>query len=238
MNLIVIPARYGSSRLPGKPLMDLCGKPLIQHVYERAILSKKKDDVIIATDDPRIKEAAESFGASVMMTGKNIRSGTERVYEVLKVIDADLIVNLQGDEPFIEPKLIDRLFEHMEKSEDYMATVCSEIRDEEEFKDPNCVKVVLDRFGYALYFSRSPIPYIKDKSDVKIFKHVGIYAFRKDFLKTYVEMAKGELEEAESLEQLRVLENGYRIRVLIEEYSGFGIDTPEDLERARKILCP
>lgn len=234
MNLVVIPARYGSKRLPGKPLIELFGKPIIQHVYERASLSKKKDRVIIATDDLRIKEVCETFGAEVVLTREDIQSGTERVYEVVKNVDADIVINLQGDEPFIDPDLIDKLFEHMEKSRDYVATLCTEIKHEEEFKDPNCVKVVLDKDSYALYFSRSPIPYLRNRGSTRLYKHIGIYAFRRDFLKRYVEMEKGILEETESLEQLRILENGLRIKVLTVDYSGFGIDTEEDLRKAKE----
>ncbi|MCX7857368.1 MAG: 3-deoxy-manno-octulosonate cytidylyltransferase [Deltaproteobacteria bacterium] len=236
MKLIAIPARYDSKRLPGKPLILLCGKPIIQWVYEKAEASKRKDKVIIATDDERIMGLARSFGAEVVMTDRNISSGTERIYEATKNTDANIIVNLQGDEPFMDPSLIDILFDYMEKSDDEMATLCTPISGDYEYKSPDSVKVVLDKRGYALYFSRSPIPYVRNRNQVKIYKHIGIYAYRKSFLSSYVSMEKGVLEETESLEQLRVLENGFKIKVLITNYCGFGIDTKEDLRKAQEIL--
>lgn len=237
MKVIAIPARYGSKRLPGKPLRQLCGKPLVQWVYERARESRKKDIVLIATDDERIREVAQSFGAEVIMTPKDLGSGTERIYEATKDMGAEFIVNLQGDEPFIDPSLIDMLFEHLEKTEDEMATLCAKIKDDYELKSPDCVKVVFDRRGYALYFSRSPIPYFREEKKAEFYKHIGVYAYRKSFLKKYVSMGKGFLEEAESLEQLRVLESGYKIKVLITDYQGFGIDTEEDLKKAEELLA-
>ncbi len=235
MKIIAIPARYGSTRLPGKPLRMICGKPLIQWVYERALGSKKKDLIIIATDDERIRTVAESFGAKVIMTGKEIETGTERVYQAIKDIPAEVVVNLQGDEPFIEPTLIDDLFDHIEKSNDYMATICTPRISEDEYRSSQCVKVVLDKEGYALYFSRAPIPYPRE-GKLKAYKHIGIYAYRKDFLERFVSMERGFLEEIESLEQLRALENGLKIKVLIREYEGIGVDTEEDLERAKQLF--
>ncbi len=253
--IIVIPARYASTRLPGKPLREICGKSIIFMVYEKAMLSRLKDAVIIATDDERIGNAGKAFGADVVMTSPNCKSGTDRCHEAIQGKDADIIVNLQGDEPFIKPDMIDMLFEAMTKEHLDMATLCTPIANEEEYSNPNTVKVVLDKSGFALYFSRSPIPYLRGqgfkepriqgieqtqnsklKTQNCIYKHIGIYAFSRSFLEKYVSLEKSPLEEAESLEQLRVLENGYRIKVLLTDYNGFGIDTEEDLERAQSVF--
>jgi len=238
-NVIVIPARYASTRLPGKPLIEINGKPLIQWVFENAMKSQLKDEIYIATDDKRIMERAKAFGADVIMTSMDCSSGTERTYEAIKEKEADIIVNVQGDEPFIRYDMIDILFSEIKKKRIYMATLCCKINDISEFVDPNTVKVVLNKKGYALYFSRSPIPYFRNSSDTQkkiVYKHIGIYGYTKDFLKRYINMKRGFLEEAESLEQLRVLENGYKIKVLITEYDGFGIDTKDDLKKAEKYL--
>jgi len=232
--LIVIPARYESTRLPGKPLLEIAGKPLIRLVYERAGESRLKDRIIVATDDNRIAEAVSSFGAEAVMTSPSCKSGTDRVFEAIKEREADIIINLQGDEPFIRPDMADLLFSVMEKEDLDMATLCCPIANDNEYHDPNTVKVVLDRHGFALYFSRSPIPYLRNGSNRPLlYKHIGIYAFKRDFLVRFVAMPKSRLEEMESLEQLRVLENGFRIKVLTTHYDGFGIDTLADLERAR-----
>ena len=240
--IIVIPARYSSTRLPGKPIINIGGKPLLQWVYEGACRSRQAQSVLVATDDERIKKAAFAFGAEVVMTDSALPSGTDRVFAAIQDREADLVINLQGDEPFIEAPSIDQLFSAMENGDDVaMATLCCPITDENEYGDPNTVKVVLNSLGFALYFSRSPIPFVKI-SNFKFqisnfaYKHIGIYGFTRSFLQQFVSMPKSPLEEAESLEQLRVLENGYRIKVIATDYSGFGIDTPEDLERARQIL--
>jgi 3-deoxy-manno-octulosonate cytidylyltransferase (CMP-KDO synthetase) len=235
--LIVIPARYESTRLPGKPLLEIAGKPLIRLVYERASESRLKDGVIVATDDERILNTVTAFGGNAVMTSSACRSGTDRVFEAMQHTEADLVINLQGDEPFMRPDMADLLFSVMEKEDLDMATLCSPITDDREYHDPNTVKVVLDGRGFALYFSRSPIPYLRNGSARPLFyKHIGIYAFKRDFLERFVKMPRSRLEEIESLEQLRVLENGFRIRVLTTQYDGFGIDTPADLERARLTL--
>lgn len=235
--IIVIPARYESTRLPGKPLLEISGKPLIHLVYERASGSRLKDRVIIATDDKRIMNAASSFGAEAVMTSSSCKSGTDRVFEAVKDTDADLIVNVQGDEPFIRPDMIDLLFSVMENESPDVATLCTPVTDNKEYIDPNTVKVVLDKNGFALYFSRSPIPYVRNENSRTIlYKHIGIYGFKADFLKQFVSMQKSRLEETESLEQLRILENGFRIKVLTTHYDGFGIDTMDDLQRARLTL--
>jgi 3-deoxy-manno-octulosonate cytidylyltransferase (CMP-KDO synthetase) len=239
--IIVIPARYASTRLPGKPIIDIGGKPLLQWVYEGACRSKLADRVLIATDEDRVKKTALDFGAEAIMTDPDLPSGTDRVFAAIQGQEADLIINLQGDEPFVEASIVDQLFSAMELGHTDMATLCCPLTDDREYQDPNTVKVVLDQSGFALYFSRSPIPYVKSP-DAKLltpnvaYKHIGIYAFTRPFLQKFVTMPKSRLEETESLEQLRVLENGYRIKVIVTDYRGFGIDTPDDLERARNKL--
>jgi len=191
----------------------------------------------VATDDERIVQATKAFGGDAVMTSSSCRSGTDRVFEAVRQREADLIINLQGDEPFMRPDMADLLFSVMENENLDMATLCSPIADEREYHDPNTVKVVLNDRGFALYFSRSPIPYLKnDTARPLLYKHIGIYAFKRDFLERFVKMPRSRLEEMESLEQLRVLENGFRIRVLTTQYDGFGVDTPADLERARLVL--
>lgn len=235
--IIVIPARYESTRLPGKPLLEVSAKSLVQLVYERASESRLADSVIVATDDRRIMDAALSFGAEAVMTSPSCKSGTDRVFEAVKDTDFDLIINVQGDEPFIRPDMIDLLFSVMENESLDVATLCAPVADDNEYSNPNTVKVVLDKNGFALYFSRSPIPYVRNgNTRSMLYKHIGVYGFKREFLQQFVSMQKSRLEETESLEQLRILENGYRIKVLTTHYDGFGIDTREDLQRARLIL--
>jgi 3-deoxy-manno-octulosonate cytidylyltransferase (CMP-KDO synthetase) len=230
---VVIPARYASTRLPGKPLAQIAGKPLIQWVYERASTSALKDDILIATDEVRIRDAALAFGASVVMTSADCASGTDRVYEAIKARDADIIINLQGDEPLIRGDMIDALFSVLEGESLDMATLCVPLSEKSELESPHTVKVVLDQKGFALYFSRSPIPFAQKRTSAAAYKHVGIYGFSRSFVERFVSLPRGRLEETESLEQLRALEAGYRIKVLIVDYDGISVDTPEDLERAR-----
>ena len=234
--VIVIPARYASTRLPAKPLIKIGDRPIIQWVYERASASKLADKVIIATDDERILEAAVGFGAEAVMTSESCRSGTDRVYQALEGREGDIIVNLQGDEPFIRADMVDTLFSSIERDTLNMATLCCPLNDEAEMNDPNTVKVVIDKDGFALYFSRAPIPFIRGQRRAPLYKHIGIYGFERSFLEQFVFLSKSRLEETESLEQLRVLENGYKIKVITTQYSGFGIDTDADLERARVFL--
>ena len=234
--VVVIPARYASTRLPGKPLAQIAGKPLIQWVYERASTSTLKDDILIATDDVRIRDAALAFGASVVMTSPDCASGTDRVHEAIKARDADIIINLQGDEPEIRGDMIDTLIRTMERERPEMATLCAFIDDPRDYKSPHVVKCVLDRNNFALYFSRAPLPFMQRTIAIPLYKHIGIYAFSRPFLDTFVALPKGRLEEAESLEQLRALEGGYRIKAVLVEYDGVGIDTEADLERARKRM--
>jgi 3-deoxy-manno-octulosonate cytidylyltransferase (CMP-KDO synthetase) len=231
--VVVIPARYGSTRLPGKPLLDIAGKPLIQWVYERARGSTLTDRVLIATDDERIRKQCIAFGAECVMTGADCRSGTDRVHEAVSGSDADVVINLQGDEPEIRGDMIDALIRAVERDRLEMATLCSIIDDPHDYRSPHVVKCVLDVNGFALYFSRAPLPFMQKTIPIPLYKHIGIYAFSRSFLETFVALPKGALEEAESLEQLRALEAGFRIKVVLVEYEGTGIDTEADLERAR-----
>ncbi len=235
--LCVIPARYASTRLPGKPLRDIAGKPMICRVYERAARAKRIEKTLVATDDERICEAVQSHGGEAMMTAKNHPTGTDRLAEAAAAYgDMDLVINVQGDEPLIEPELIDSLAELFEEDPELrMATVMTELKDEDEEKNPNNVKVVTDLQGYALYFSRSLLPYPRNAGKAPVYKHIGIYAYRRDFLLQYAKMQPTPLEQAESLEQLRALENGYRIKVLRTDCRFVGVDTEEDLELVNQI---
>ena len=234
--LCVIPARYASTRLPGKPLKDIAGKPMVVRVYERASQARLVDETLVATDDERIKAAVEAAGGRAMLTRADHPTGTDRLAEVAEAYpEIDLIVNVQGDEPLIEPALIDELAGQFESDAGLqMATVKTEIKEEAEQKNPNNVKVVCDKAGYALYFSRSLMPYPR-KGGCPVYKHIGIYAYRRDFLLHYAKMEPTPLEQAESLEQLRALENGYRIKVVETKSKFVGVDTVEDLERVNEI---
>lgn len=234
--LCVIPARFASTRLPGKPLKDIAGKPMVVRVYERTSKAARVDEVLVATDDERIKAAVEAAGGRAMLTRADHPTGTDRLAEVAEAYpEVDVIVNVQGDEPLIEPSLIDELAEQFESAPELqMATVKTRIEDEEEQKNPNNVKVVCDQQGYALYFSRSLLPYPR-KEGCPVFKHIGIYAYRRDFLMKYAKMVPTPLEKAESLEQLRALENGYRIKVVETQSHFVGVDTAEDLAKVNEI---
>ncbi len=229
--LCVIPARYASTRLPGKPLALIAGKPMIQHVYERASRAAIPSEVVVATDSELVAEAVRNFGGKVMMTSPEHPSGTDRLAEVaLSYGDADVIINVQGDEPMIPPEIIDRLAQAFEDNEDLNMATLKTVMDEADYNNPNTVKVLTDQNGYALYFSRSLLPYPRNKTaDFKVYKHVGIYAYRRSFLLSYAAYEPTPLEQIECLEQLRVLENGERIKVLECKFKGIGIDTPEDL---------
>ncbi|MBI5375011.1 MAG: 3-deoxy-manno-octulosonate cytidylyltransferase [Candidatus Schekmanbacteria bacterium] len=236
---IVIPARFGSTRFPGKPLAKLRGKEIILHVAERASLSKEASSVIIATDDDRIASTVKDAGYSVVMTSPLHQSGTDRVAEAVKSVDAMIVVNLQGDEPLIDPALIDESIIYMKKEKDTpVCTFKRAITSEEELLNPNIVKVVTDKNNFALYFSRFPIPYErkKERNFGSYYKHIGIYTFNKNFLQDFTAIAPTRLEIAEGLEQLRILENGYRIKVLETTYSPLSIDTPEELDYVERIL--
>lgn len=233
----VIPARYHSTRLPGKPLLNETGKYLVQHVYERASEAKSIDRVIVATDDRRIFDAVEGFGGEAMMTSADHATGTDRVAEVARLTDADAFVNVQGDEPEIDPEMIDAAAELLADDRAQVGTLAVRSADRERFFDPNTVKVVTDLDGFALYFSRSPLPGGKRleewalTSGFSFLLHVGLYSFRRDFLLRFAQMPKSPLEELESLEQLRALDNGCRIKVGITDREPIGVDTPEDYER-------
>lgn len=236
MNILcVIPARYSSTRLPGKPLAMIAGKPMIERVYERAKQAKRPNAVLVATDHALVYETVKRFGGSVMMTSPDHPTGTDRLAEVArKYTDADIIINVQGDEPLIAPEVIDLLAGAFdEDSELNMATLMTEM-DKSEYNLPSAVKVVTSLNGYALYFSRSLVPYPRSKqggSQLSVYKHIGIYAYRRDFLLKYAALAPTPLELTESLEQLRALEHGYKIKVLRTDFKSIGVDTPEDLEK-------
>jgi 3-deoxy-manno-octulosonate cytidylyltransferase (CMP-KDO synthetase) len=228
---IVIPARYASTRFPGKPLARLWGKPVLQHVYERAACATLCERVIVATDDERIAAAARGFGAEVALTRADHPSGTDRVAEVATRLTDDLIVNVQGDEPLVEPSAIDAAVEPLLADPDIpMGTLCAPIEELEALANPNVVKVVTSREGYALYFSRLPIPFVRDHGVAAArYRHIGLYVYRREFLLGLAELTPTPLEEAERLEQLRALEHGHRIRVVAVPGASPGIDTPEDL---------
>ncbi|MBR0285065.1 MAG: 3-deoxy-manno-octulosonate cytidylyltransferase [Selenomonadaceae bacterium] len=235
--LCVIPARYASTRLPGKPLLDIAGKPMICRVYERAVQADRVEKVLVATDDERICEAVRAHGGEAMMTAADHPTGTDRLAEVAAAYeDMELIINVQGDEPLIDPELINRLAVLFEEDRSLqMATVMTPMTDEEEMENPNNVKVVTDLQGYALYVSRSLMPYPRNAGKAPVHKHIGIYAYRREFLLRYAKMPPTPLEQAESLEQLRALENGYRIKVLPTDIKFVGVDTAEDLALVNEI---
>lgn len=235
---IVIPARYASTRLPGKPLLKQTGKYLIQHVHERARESRRAGRVIIATDDPRIVAAVKGFGGEVVMTRRDHASGTDRVAEVAERLDADVVVNLQGDEPLVDPAALDLLPTLLERDRECdMATLAVPITTAEQWHNPNCVKVVCDAAGRALYFSRSPIPYVRDgrpdfaAEPPRILQHLGLYAYRRTFLLHLARLPQQPLEQLEKLEQLRVLALGQPIRVGLVRHAAVGVDTVEDYEQ-------
>lgn len=236
----VIPARYASTRLPGKPLLEIAGKPMIQRTYEQAKKASIPDEVWVATDDKRVFDTVESFGGKAIMTSPHHMNGTDRLAEVaLLHPEADIIVNVQGDEPLIAPDVIDRLCNVFSRPDaPPMATVATEM-EEEEYNEPSAVKVVMNLQGEAMYFSRSLLPYPRNafESGSTPYKHIGIYAYKRDFLLQYANMEPTPLEKTESLEQLRVLENGYKIQVIVTKHKFIGIDTPEDLDRIRKYFA-
>ncbi len=238
--LAVIPARYGSTRLPGKPLVPLAGKPMLQHVVERVRRARSVSRTLVATDDERIVRAVESFGGEAVLTRPDLRSGTERAAAVAAQVNAAVYVNVQGDEPLIEPAAIDLAVEALaSEPEVQVATLSVAISSPNDLMDPNVVKVVSDFEGNALYFSRAPIPWIRDEKPAAApthRKHIGLYAFRRDALLDFPTLPPGILERLEQLEQLRWLENGYRIRVVETEYDSVSVDIPEDVERVEKLL--
>lgn len=247
----VIPARYDSVRFPGKVLALLDGKPIIEHVARRTAAAKTVNRTIVATDDIRIadkiSDSIGAFGGEVVMTSREHKTGTDRIGEAVKDIRCDIVVNVQGDEAAIEPWAIDEAVSPLlDDPELEMSTLSANITEEDDLLSPNVVKVVTDNRGYALYFSRSPIPFCRDKEargtmrfdfkSTRFKKHIGLYVFRRDFLDKYVKLPMTPLEKAESLEQLRALENGYRIKVINTEYDAVGVDAPEDLERLENLV--
>lgn len=240
----VIPARFASTRLMGKPLADIGGKSLLQHTYEGASKSKLLDKIIIAVDDEQVAKAAKGFGAATIMTLKECPTGSDRIAIVAKEFPrADIIVNIQGDEPFISGMMIDQAIEPLLfDPEVNVSTLAKLIETVDEFESSSVVKVVFDYKNFALYFSRSPIPFVRDAKTQKemlekanIYKHVGLYVYRKDSLIKFTQLESTDLEQWEKLEQLRMLENGFKIKIVETEFDSFSVDTPEDLEMARKI---
>jgi 3-deoxy-manno-octulosonate cytidylyltransferase (CMP-KDO synthetase) len=238
--VIVIPARYGSTRLPAKPLVPLAGKPMIERVYERAKLAKSAGRVIVATDDDRIMKAVQEFGGEARMTRTDHRTGTERIAEVAAHVDGQVFVNVQGDEPLLDPAAVDAAVTALlGEPAAAIATVAVPIRTPADIMDPNIVKTVLDFEDNALYFSRAPIPWVRDsahKTHARHLKHLGLYVFQRDALLEYPTLPQGELERLEQLEQLRWMENGWKIRVAEVEHDAVSVDVPEDVERVEKLL--
>ncbi len=248
----VIPARYGSTRFEGKPLADLLGKPMIQHVYEGVRQSKLIDEVIVATDDQRIGEAVQSFGGKAVMTSPTHSTGTDRVAEVARKLKSEIIVNVQGDEPLIEGNIIDKAIRPLLTDQSLqMSTLMTRIEEVRDWLNPHIVKVVVDQNNFALYFSRSPIPFPRDLQigrlesnpfgtnrplPKRVYKHIGVYVFRRKFLLHFAKMKPSPLEKLEKLEQLRALENGYPIKVSAVDYEPICVDTPEDLQKVTAFL--
>ncbi|MDU2063716.1 MAG: 3-deoxy-manno-octulosonate cytidylyltransferase [Sporomusaceae bacterium] len=239
MNILcIIPARYASTRLPGKPLAQIAGKPMIQRVYERAASAKLPQEVLVATDHEAVFAAVEAFGGKVIMTSPDHKTGTDRLAEVAaKYPDVDVIVNVQGDEPLIDPQLIDDLAAVFREDPALAMATLKTPLDATEYQVDSVVKVVTDLKGYALYFSRSQIPFHRSDPKATVYKHIGMYAYRRDFLLEYAKLPQTPLEVSESLEQLRALEHGYKIRVLTTDQQLIGVDTPEDLLYVNKLFA-
>jgi 3-deoxy-manno-octulosonate cytidylyltransferase (CMP-KDO synthetase) len=238
--LIVIPARYASVRFPGKPLVEILGKPMIQHVFEGSARARHASRVVVATEDERIKTAVEAVGGEAILTRADHRTGTDRVAEVAAHVPAQIYINVQGDEPLINAETIDVVAAAMLEDESIqLATLCSAITQKNEIMDPNIVKVVRDFDGNALYFSRAPIPWVRDtgaRVAASHWKHIGLYGYRRDTLLEFPTLPPGELERIEQLEQLRWLENGFPMRVVETEYDPVSVDLPADVEKVEKIL--
>lgn len=246
MNVGIIPARLASTRLLGKPLADIGGKPMIQHTYESSLRSKLLHKVIIAVDDEKVYSVVKKFGADVVLTPKNIATGSDRIAYVAETLpEAKIIVNIQGDEPFIKGKMIDQAIEPLIFDKNVnVSTLAKRIDDIDDFKSPSIPKVVFDYNNFALYFSRSPIPYVRDaKTNLEriqkgdIYKHIGLYVYRRESLLKFTSLQPTDLEKAEKLEQLRMLEHGFKIKVVVTEFDNLAVDTPEDLERARRYYA-
>ncbi len=245
----IIPARYHSTRLPGKPLVDILGRPMIEYVYQRASAAPSVKQVIVATDDERIVKAVEGFGGIAKMTRATHASGSDRLAEVAADLKCDIVVNVQGDEPMLDPLMIEEAIAPMRRDSIVdISTLRKRITEPKDFLDPNVVKVVVNREEFALYFSRSPIPFLRDtetrphpawlrESWCHIYKHIGLYVYRRDVLMAFAALGPSSLERAESLEQLRALEHGLRIKGVETSYESIGVDTPEDLERVRHLMA-
>jgi 3-deoxy-manno-octulosonate cytidylyltransferase (CMP-KDO synthetase) len=236
----VIPARYGASRLPGKPLAVIAGRPMVEHAYRRASAARGVAAVIVATDDDRIASAVAGFGGRSVMTRPDHASGTDRIAEVARGLSCDLIVNVQGDEPALSPTAIEQAIAPLAADPSIvMGTLGNPLDDASDPQNPHVVKVLVDRQGFALYFSRAPVPYRREAGapGSAVLRHVGLYVYRRDFLLILASLPRTPLERAESLEQLRALEHGYRIRVVETAYQSLSVDTPEDLERARRLAA-
>lgn len=243
--IAIIPARYGSVRLPGKVLLEIDGKPIIQYVYENVSKSRLIDDIIVATDDQKVVDAVESFGGRAILTPSELKSGSDRIAYVAKDLqNTEIIVNVQGDEPLISFEMIDSTISLLIDDENILVgTPIKRIVSTEDLINPNVVKVVIDNFGNAIYFSRSPIPYFRVSKELNewvktgnYFKHIGIYVFQREFLIKFSKMEESKLEKLEKLEQLRIIENGYKIRTTITEYENFSIDTIEDFEKIKNVI--
>jgi 3-deoxy-manno-octulosonate cytidylyltransferase (CMP-KDO synthetase) len=234
----VIPARFASTRFPGKPLADIDGRPMIEHVYRRAAASSAVSQVMVATDDVRIATAVTAFGGQVRLTSPDHLSGTDRLAEVAASLNCDVVVNVQGDEPLLDPRAITEAVAPFKDPSISMTTLYRRIEDPADLTNPNVVKVVVDRAGFALYFSRSPIPYLRDPRGgwPPLYRHIGLYAYRRTTLLVLASLDPTPLERAESLEQLRALEHGIRIKTVQTAYDSMGVDTPEDLEQVRRLL--
>ena len=233
----VIPARFQSTRFPGKPLADIAGRPMIEHVYRRTAAARGVDAVVVATDDPRIVEAVERFGGIARVTGSQHRTGTDRLAEVAADLDCEIVLNVQGDEPLIDPSTVHAVANLLvEEPWRDMSTACTPLTNADDHDNPNVVKVVLDRSGNAMYFSRAAIPHVRGTRPT-VYKHLGVYGYRRTFLLEFTKLPQTPLELSESLEQLRALEHGYKISTAVTPDDSIGVDTPEDLERARQQLA-
>jgi len=237
----IIPSRYESSRFPGKPLADLCGKPMIQHVYERVLRAKSVTFAAVATDDERIFRAVQAFGGRAVMTSPRHRSGTDRIAEAVEALDLEddaIVVNIQGDQPLFEPSQVDEVVGPLREDPSIpMSTLIYKIVRPEEINHPNAVKVVFDNRLFALYFSRATVPFVRDRDKrADYYKHHGIYAYRRAFLRAFTALPEGILERLEALEQLRALEHGHRIRVVVTPHDSVEVDTPAELERVRRLI--
>lgn len=240
VTIVVIPARFSAARLPGKPLADIGGRTMIEHVYRRALQARHVSGVIVATDDARIARAVEAFGGSAVMTRADHQSGTDRIAEVAGHLACDVIVNVQGDEPALHPEMIDEVARPLTTDPDVvMSTLGQRLDYDRDAANPHVVKVLTDCGGLALYFTRAPVPYLRTAPcpERGVLRHVGIYGYRRDFLMTLAALPRTPLERAESLEQLRALEHGYRIVVVETSHASLSVDTPEDLERVRRLAA-